>query len=66
MKYAVFRKEVPELHGSNLVFLGLSGEILRTCKGNTTSDPLSLISSEKMGSLKLDVTSAPFNISVKH
>ena len=45
----MFCREVPELHGSNLVFLGLSGEILRTCKGNTTSDPLPLASSEKMG-----------------
>ena len=49
VKFAVFRKEVPELHGSNLVFLVLSGEILRTCNGNTTSDPLPLASSETMG-----------------
>ena len=28
--------------------LGLGGEILRTWKGNTISDPLPLISSEKM------------------
>ena len=53
-------REVPSLNGSNLVFLALGGEILRAWKGNTISDPLALISSERWGSLKLDVTSALF------
>ena len=33
VKYAVFRTEVPELHGSNLVFLGLSGENFTDMQG---------------------------------
>ena len=35
--------------------LGLGGEILRTWKGNTISDPLPLISSEKVGVSEIDV-----------
>ena len=44
----MFCREVPELHGSNLVFVGLGGEILRAWKGNTMLGILSMISSEKM------------------
>ena len=43
-----FAGRFPSYMGLIWFSLGLGGEILRTWKGNTISDPLPLISSEKM------------------